>query len=99
MAGENMAMHVNETKTITLPGGGTTGYSWNFNAVPDGVVKVSAMAKAETAGAKGPIGGTNDDVFFITGVAKGSATLTFNFSRSWEDTAPKKTQIYQVKVE
>jgi len=98
MAGENIAMNVNETKIITLPGGGTTGYSWSFNAVPDGVVKVSAMTKTETAGAKGPIGGTNDDVFSITAVAKGSATVTFSFARNWEDAEPKKTNIYQVVV-
>lgn len=99
MAGENIAMNVGDTKTVTLPGGGTTGYSWNFKAVPDGVVNVSSMAKAATAGAKGPVGGKNDDVFTISAVAKGSATVTFNFSRNWEDAAPKKTNIYQVTVE
>ncbi|MDH7464442.1 protease inhibitor I42 family protein [Chitinophagaceae bacterium 26-R-25] len=98
MAGENIAMNVNETKTITLPGGGTTGYSWSFKAVPDGVVKVSSMAKAASAGSKGPVGGTNDDVFSITAVAKGSATVTFKFARNWEDKEPKKTNIYQIEV-
>lgn len=98
MAGENIAMNVNDTKTITLPGGGTTGYSWSFKAVPDGVVKVSPIAKT-AAGSKGPVGGTNDDIFSITAVAKGSATVTFNFGRNWEDKEPKKTNIYQIKVE
>ncbi|MDI3318856.1 protease inhibitor I42 family protein [Pinibacter soli] len=99
MAGENISMNVNDTKTITLSGGGTTGYSWSFKAVPDGVVKVSSMPKAETAGSKGPVGGTNDDVFSITAIAKGSATVTFNFGRNWEDKEPKKTNIYQISVE
>jgi predicted secreted protein len=99
MADENMAMNVNDTKTITLPGGGTTGYSWSFKTVPDGIVKVSSMAKAETAGAKGPIGGTNDDVFSITALAKGRVTLTFSLGRNWEDKEAKKTNIYQIEVE
>lgn len=98
MAGENIAMNVNDTKMITLPGGGTTGYSWNFKAVPDGVVKVSSMTKAARAGSKGPVGGTNDDVFSITAVANGSATVTFIFGRNWEDKEPKKTNVYQIEV-
>jgi predicted secreted protein len=98
MAGENIAMNVGDTKTITLPGGGTTGYSWSYKTAPDGVVKVSSMAKTATAGAKGPVGGTNDDVFTISAIAKGSATVTFSFGRNWEDKEAKKTNIYEIRV-
>lgn len=98
MAGENIAMNVNDTKTIALPGGGTTGYSWSFKAVPDGIVNISPISKTATAGAKGPVGGTNDDIFSITAVAKGNATVTFNLGRNWEDKEPKKTQIYEIRV-
>lgn len=98
MSGENISLTVNETKMITLKGGGTTGFSWQFTTSPEGIVKVDAMSSADFDKSK-PLGFAKDDVFSITGVSKGEAIITFSFRRHWEkDVDPKRTNIFQVKV-
>lgn len=72
---------------LTLPLNAGTGYEWRLLRRPPAVVAVAGEA-ALIATAERP-GGPVAQAFDITGVAPGSADLSFGLVRPWEqDTAP-----------
>jgi predicted secreted protein len=81
---------VGKTFTISLEGNRTTGYSWKLATKldPKLVRKVSQSYSATNPGLAGS-GGIDKFTFRATG--KGTATLTFTYSRPWEKNAPPAT--------
>jgi inhibitor of cysteine peptidase len=87
----------NKTVKIKLEGNPTTGYTWEYEMSPDGIVREVSNDYASDSSAVGS-GGTFTFVF--EGVAPGEAVLTFSYLRPWEeDEPPLETAVYKITVD
>lgn len=93
------AIKVGDTFTIRLEANHTTGYSWSLaDNKSDIVEKVSDVYEPyETAGNVVGSGGT--EIWTFKAVAKGQATLNFQYTRPWEKGIPPvKAETYTIIV-
>ncbi|MDR2035897.1 MAG: protease inhibitor I42 family protein [Coriobacteriales bacterium] len=87
------------TATIELKGNPTTGYTWVYTMIPEGIIKeVSNDYEQDTAaqGATG-VGGTFKYVF--EAVSEGETELTFSYLREFEDNPAEQVVVYKAKVD
>jgi inhibitor of cysteine peptidase len=88
-----------EDITITLEGNRTTGYSWQLATKLDSKL-LKKVSETFTPKNPGTPGSGENNLFIFHCQAKGSATLTFHYSRPWEKNAPPaKTATYHITIE
>ncbi len=82
--------------TISLDSNPSTGYTWVYSVSESEVVKISEdyenKCDAEMVGCGGK------SIFTIKPLKQGKTTITFTYSRSWEEDANPKTAIYEINV-
>ena len=88
--GKAVQLRVGQTLTIQLPSNPTTGFSWTLPEKPVllAVEKNEYVASTAKNGMAG-VGGTQAFSFAAKDV--GSATITLNYRRPWENDPPAKT--------
>ncbi|MFO7610906.1 MAG: protease inhibitor I42 family protein [Clostridia bacterium] len=80
---------------IKLDENPSTGYSWSVSISNDSVVEVARDYFAEGLPI---IGGGGEHIWKIRGLEKGVATLTFSYSRSWEENSTIEEKTFTIKV-
>ena len=96
---ETMRLSINEKKTIQFPGLGTAGYKWK--CITDDETKLKIESRLESPPPLTPIkiGGSNNEIFTVTGLQKGIVHATFIQSRHWEpESEPIKKIEYTIEV-
>jgi len=88
-----------QAATIKLEGNPTTGYTWIYSALPEGIIKeVSSDYKQDfSLFNKSGVGGTF--IFKFESVAPGEAELVFQYLREWENKPPIDIVAYKVIVD
>jgi formylglycine-generating enzyme required for sulfatase activity len=90
---EEVTTLVGEEFKISLDSNPSTGYSWSLaEHLPDWL---ELLDKTYVATDPGVIGGGGTEIWTFRATGSGSATLTFEYQRPWED-KPIQTQVYQV---
>ncbi len=72
---------VGDVFTIQLASNPTTGYEWQYTGIGS---HVRLLEQTYKAGEPVAIGSGGSDIFTFKAEGEGSATLTFNYKRSWE---------------
>lgn len=82
---QEITLKVGESTEIQLKGLGTAGYKWNYSieSNKDHVSITRDLVAPEKTSQKN-IGASADEVFTIKAMMKGSVTIHFFQSRSWE---------------
>ena len=93
-----MELRVGEKTAIRLPGLGTAGYGWSAHVTGDAVTVSVHLAPRE--GAEGlPPGANTDEILQLEARRPGSATVTLEQRRSWENTPrPQGRRVVEVTV-
>lgn len=73
-----------DTYTVELEGNQDTGYSWNYEIKPTGIIQEKSK-KFEPAKKKEKGEGAGTYIYEFEGVSKGEALLTFEYKKSWDD--------------
>lgn len=82
---------------LVLPGYSTSGYEWILKNKNEKIVVVSKHFKSSASSTR-MAGKSPEEVFHLKGMIKGSAQLTLELKRSWEE-VPKEVKKYRVLVE
>ncbi|MBN2557183.1 MAG: protease inhibitor I42 family protein [Clostridia bacterium] len=80
---------------IKLEENPSTGYSWSVSISNNDVVEVARDYFAEGLPI---IGGGGEHIWKIKGLEKGVATLTFSYSRSWEENRTIEEKTFTIRV-
>ena len=92
-------VHTGDSFDVTLLGRGTTGYEWQFEINHKDVLEVTRK-KEPVKGSRTILPGSSvDEIFTVTGLKKGSATIHFILVRTWEDSAIAPIEEKRIKVE
>lgn len=87
-----------DTVQIPLEYNAGTGFEWNYEASPEGVVTYLGKNTEDLEDNPEVTGGALRDVFEFQALKPGEVTITFNLARSWEDGEPAETQVYAFTV-
>ena len=90
---------VNNIQAITLEGNPTTGYTWVYTNIPDGIVSEKASDFLMDPHSEGLDGAGGTFLFVFESVGAGEAELVFYYKRSWEDTPPEDAVAYMAVVD
>lgn len=83
--------------TLSFEGKNTTGYEWAVSIEGDKCISIQKSFQQQSVF---KMGESAKEVFTITALSKGSATLNFNLNRNWEKgVKPVKQSTFTVKVE
>jgi predicted secreted protein len=96
----HLTLRVGEEHELRLPGLATAGYQWSCDEEGTGeVLAVSKLPRAQDRPDPSPVGASADEVFRITALHQGTATLRFEQRRRWEkDAPPLNTHLVEVDV-
>jgi inhibitor of cysteine peptidase len=86
--GATLQMRVGQTLLIQLPANPTTGYTWTVNGSVAPLTKSGKTNYAANSSAMGA-GGTQSLTFYAENT--GTATITLDYRRPWENDPPAKT--------
>ncbi len=81
---------------ISMTGNPTAGYSWEFSALPDGIVSVKE--NITYLGSDGIVGAPSRFDYVVTPLKDGEARLDFVYGRSWESGEPAVKSAYEIEV-
>jgi predicted secreted protein len=99
--GTTQQLKKGEIMAITLESNPSTGYSW-FATISDPkvVVQMGEHQYQEPASSSSTpiVGAAGTQTFFLQAAETGTATVTLDYKRSWEDVAPEKTITITVEV-
>ena len=97
-AGSTIELAVDQELTVRLSSNPTTGYSWSYTYVPEGVITSLGEARyTQDSPALVGTGGVAD--FPFRAVHEGRATLRLEYRRPWErDTPAAQEVVYSVSV-
>ena len=87
------------TAIVQLEGNATTGYSWDYTIVPDGIVNEVSHDYVQSDAAQGTAGAGGTYIFTFEGAAPGQAEITFNYARQWEDVPALDVAVYKAVVD
>ena len=84
---------------IELEGNATTGYAWTYTMDKEGIVEeiMAEYIVDESEDDMVGVGGTF--VFEFHGMKEGTVTLTFEYTRLWEDEEPEQVVTYKLRVD
>lgn len=89
----------NKNYKIELESNPSTGYSWNYSASEEGIVKLVNEKYNEPTN-ENMVGVPGTQVYQFKGLKEGTVILTFTYARSWEtDVAPVDIKTYTLKVD
>jgi inhibitor of cysteine peptidase len=91
-----ISLKVGEVYSLKVESNPSTGYSWTHTVSKSKIISIS-----ETINAIDPklIGATNNMIFNIKGLKKGTVEVVFNYHKVWEiDTIPALTKKMTVKI-
>lgn len=88
-------------KTLTLEreANPTTGYEWSCEISDPEVVELVSQEYEADGKSEETAGGGGTEVFVFEGVKKGTATITLNYRRPWEETEEDIIEEIQVSVD
>jgi len=92
-------VHIGESFDVTLQGRGTAGYEWQFDINHKEVLEVARKKQPAKRSRTILPGSSVDEIFTVTGLKKGSATIHFSLVRTWEDSAIAPIEEKRIKVE
>ena len=89
-----------EQYTLVLKGRFTAGYQWTFSAEPEDIVSVDKKVKPQKEPGDKRAGSSANELFILTAIRKGEATVHFRQLRIWEaGSKPLEEQKITVIVE
>ena len=92
-------VHTGGSFDVTLQGRGTTGYEWQFEINHKDVLEVARKKQPAKRSMTILPGSSADEIFTVTGLKKGTATIHFSLVRTWEDSAIEPIEEKRIKVE
>ena len=92
-------VHTGESFDVTLQGRGTAGYEWQFEVNHTGIIDIIRKKQPVTRDKAILPGNSVDEIFTVTGLKKGTATIHFILVRTWEDSAIQPIEEKKIKVE
>lgn len=81
---------------ISLEGNPTTGYTWEHNEVPEGIITIKE--KTTYLGDSGVLGAPSRFDYTLKAKKDGKTKLTFLYKRPWESKEPAEKIIYDIEV-
>jgi predicted secreted protein len=84
---------------VTLQGRGTAGYEWQFEINHKDILQITRKGQNLTGSRNVLPGSSVDEIFTVTGLKKGVATIHFILVRTWEDSAIAPIEEKRIKVE
>ena len=88
------------TATVELMGNPTTGYTWVYTMLPEGVVREVSKEYIADKTYEGIAGLGGKYIFTFEALITGEAKLIFSYLREWEkDTPATETVVYIVTVD
>ena len=87
-------VHTGESFDVSLQGRGTAGYEWQFEINHKDVLEVARKEQPDALP-----GSSVDEIFTVTGLKIGTATIHFILVRTWEDSAIEPIEEKRIKVE
>jgi predicted secreted protein len=96
----HLTLRVGEEHELRLPGMATAGYQWSCDVeATEHPAAVSKLPREQDRPDPSPVGTSADEVFRITALHPGKASLRFEQTRRWEkDTLPLNTHVVEVEV-
>lgn len=85
--------------SISLEGNPSTGYGWTYGMDIDGIIKEESMTIEQDNIGLDICGAPQNYTWKFVGLKEGTTYITFNYSRSWENTLPIKAITYKVVVD
>lgn len=92
------AFELKDCKAIVLESNPTTGYSWLATSSDESIALIKGPIYTQDEAPEGKVGVGGEEKFFIIAVAPGTAEITFDYERSWEDGEPIDTTSFMVTV-
>ena len=93
----NIAAGAGQTFLIQLDENPTTGYEWSCAINDESIVKLTGSEYQQTPAASGLVGSGGIRAMTFKALKAGSATITLNYQRPWENT-PAETLTFNVAV-
>ena len=94
---DNIILKKGAQTTLSFEGKSTTGYEWTVSIEGDKCISIEKSFQPQSIF---KMGESAKEVFNITALSKGSATLNFYLNRNWEKEAkPVKQSMFTVEVE
>ena len=94
----NIEVKKGDTFFIALEENPTTGYMWTATVSDDSVVKPGGDQYNEEGSDKDLVGAPGTHSYTFEALAKGTATITFVYERSFEENSGIETIVYNVTV-
>ena len=86
------------TTTIELDGNPTTGYTWVYTMLPEGIVR--EVSNDYVPNRTNVVGSGGKFIFTFEAITEGATELNFSYLRVWEEgIAPAQTVIYNAIVD
>lgn len=85
-----------EENRILLVGNASTGYSWAYKESVSGIISIDCTSKSFGQG--DVVGSASLYTYTVSAKKDGKVTLTFTYSRPWEDVKPLRKEKYLVVV-
>lgn len=85
-----------EGNKILLVGNASTGYSWSYKESVSGIISIDCTSKSFGQG--DVVGAASLYTYTVSAKKDGKVTLTFTYSRPWEDVKPLRKEKYLVVV-
>jgi inhibitor of cysteine peptidase len=95
----NVTIDVNGTLTVKIGSNPSTGYSWGDPIIGNNVTVEQASYEYIEPTDTLIVGAPGTDVWVFNGLAKGTTTIQFNYSRPWESEPATYTLILNIVVE
>ncbi len=86
------------TLTVALEGNITTGFQWTATLDGTALAPKEDAYKADKSNQPAAAGGGGVHTFVYEAAGTGSATITFQYARPWEDEPPFRTAVVKVTV-
>ena len=88
-----------KTATVELEGNPTTGFTWIYTMIPEGIVKELSNDYIQDDADEGMTGVGGTFIFKFEAVAQGETELSFFYLREWEDEPAEEIVVYNAVVD
>jgi inhibitor of cysteine peptidase len=94
----NIEVKKGEAFIIELEENPTTGYAWTVSISDESVIRPGGDQYNDESSGEGLVGAPGTHSFTFEALAKGTATITLVYERSWEENSGIETIVYNVTV-